>query len=137
LLACLRLRVDTLRNASLLKPIEEPHLALRGAEGEAPLRAGQQRLADAVKAARSGRIAPTIDGTKAIFLIESTVRVSIRTAVHVWGLLAEDHVLLQPTSGAAERFFSLAKANTSSLHNWESPGRCVVRWTCLYSRPDQ
>jgi hypothetical protein len=62
---------------------------------------------------------------------------SIRAGVSAWFSVAEILVLLQPTSGAIERFFSLVKANTSALQNNEAPEAFAARCMCLYNHPAQ
>lgn len=62
---------------------------------------------------------------------------SIRAGVPAWFSVAEVLVLLQPTSGAIERFFSLVKANTSALQNREAPEVFATRCMCLYNHSDQ
>lgn len=62
---------------------------------------------------------------------------SIRAGVPAWFSVAEILVLLQPTSGAIERFFSLVKANTSTLQNNEAPEVFAARCMCLYNHAAQ
>jgi hypothetical protein len=60
-------------------------------------------------------------------------RLSIRADAPAWFSVAEILVLLQPTSGAIERFFSLVKASTSALQNNEAPEVFAARCMCLYN----
>lgn len=63
--------------------------------------------------------------------------VSISAVVPAWFSIAQILVLLQPTSAAIERFFSLVKANTSPLQNKESTATFVARCMTIYNHPPQ
>lgn len=61
--------------------------------------------------------------------------VSISVAVPAWFSIAKILVLLQPTSAAIERFFSLVKANTSALQHNEGKEVFTARCMSLYNDP--
>ncbi len=63
--------------------------------------------------------------------------VSLSAAVPAWFSVARVLVLLQPTSAAIERFFSLVKANTSPLQNKEHDTTFETRCMYLYNHGTQ
>lgn len=63
--------------------------------------------------------------------------VSLSATVPAWFSIAKILVLLQPTSAAIERFFSLVKANTSPLQNNETADNFTARCMYLYNHVSQ
>lgn len=61
--------------------------------------------------------------------------ISLSAIVPAWFSVAQILVLLQPTSAAIERFFSLVKANTSPLQHHENPATFAARCMCLFNEP--